>query len=126
MPDDLTKHFLEKSHAALKAAQDNIDCNNNETVINRSYYAIFYAVSALACKYNFATSKHSQLMGWFNKKFIYEESVFDDKMLKIYNDIFNYRQRSDYNAMYVPDTALVQDILSDAKLFVEKIETFIS
>lgn len=40
------------------------------TALNRLYYAIFYAVAALAQKFNFITSKHSQLLGWFNREFI--------------------------------------------------------
>ncbi len=33
----------------------------------------FYMLSALALKHGFSTSKHKQLIGWFNKQFVKEE-----------------------------------------------------
>jgi hypothetical protein len=38
--------------------------------VNRIYYGMFYILSALSLKYDFSTSKHQQLIGWFNKEFI--------------------------------------------------------
>ena len=38
--------------------------------VNRIYYGLYYAVTALAIKHRFETSKHLQLIGWFNKEFI--------------------------------------------------------
>jgi uncharacterized protein (UPF0332 family) len=47
---------------------------NNEkfrAAVNRIYYGMFYSLLALALKYEFQTSKHQQLIGWFNKNFIH-------------------------------------------------------
>jgi hypothetical protein len=38
--------------------------------LNRIYYGIFYILSALANKHHFSTSKHTQLIAWFNKNFV--------------------------------------------------------
>lgn len=38
--------------------------------VNRIYYGMYYALTALAIKNNFETSKHAQLTGWFNKNFV--------------------------------------------------------
>lgn len=38
--------------------------------INRIYYAMFYAVSALALSKGFSTSSHIQLRGYFNREFV--------------------------------------------------------
>lgn len=38
--------------------------------VNRIYYGMYYALTALALKHGFETSKHGQLIGWFNKEFI--------------------------------------------------------
>ena len=80
---------IEKSDDALKFAVIAINENSVITALNRIYYAVFYTVSALAIKNDFRTAKHSALIGWFNKKFINEERVFDTKLLKIYRDIFD-------------------------------------
>ncbi|MHB8581552.1 MAG: HEPN domain-containing protein [Ignavibacteriaceae bacterium] len=62
---------------------------------NRIYYSIFYIVSALAMQYNFSTSKHMELLGWFNKNFVFTGKV-SIEMKNIYKDAFENRQESDY------------------------------
>lgn len=63
--------------------------------VNRIYYAMFYMLLALALKYEFTTSKHGQLIGWFNKNFIKHE-VFDKEYGKILREAFDFRQQGDY------------------------------
>lgn len=120
--EDLIKYSIEKSKQALKSARDSINSENFETAQNRIYYAIFYAVSALAYKNNFTTSKHKQLIGWFNKKFIHEEKIFDKKMLDIYKDTFLKRQKSDYEFLFFTDKNEVENSLEEVVFFVEEIK----
>ena len=64
---ELIQHRLARSKESAedaKLALENDRLNNAE---NRIYYAIFYSVSALAIMSDYTTSKHFQLMGWFNK-----------------------------------------------------------
>lgn len=123
--EELVKLFFEKSDSAIKSAKDNIKLSNLETAQNRIYYAIFYVVSALAYKNNFVTSKHNQLMGWFNKKFIYDEKIFDEKMIDIYKEAFSKRQRSDYDFFFSTDVQTSKKSLEEAIFFVEKIKQFL-
>jgi len=78
--ENLIKLAIEKSKKALQDAQECVKDNRLETALNRAYYSVFYSVTALAKKYDFSTSKHSALMGWFNKKFVHETKMFDKKM----------------------------------------------
>ena len=119
--EDLINIAVEKSNQAIKSAKDNIENNNLETAQNRIYYALFYIVTALAYKNDFITSKHSQLKGWFNKKFIYEDKVFEPEMIEIYNELYQFRQKSDYDLGYTPEIKTVQESLVDVTEFVEKV-----
>jgi hypothetical protein len=38
--------------------------------MNRLYYAMFYAVSALALAHDFSTSSHAQMRGYFKREFV--------------------------------------------------------
>ena len=67
----LVSRALEKSDEAMQTAKLNLDNDLLSSAQNRIYYGIFYAVNALAYKYEFITSKHGQLLSWFNKKFIH-------------------------------------------------------
>ena len=118
---ELIKFAIEKSKTALQTAKENMASKKLEGALNRIYYAIFYAVSALAIKNDFSTSNHSQLIGWFNKKFIHEDKVFDKEIYRIYESSFAYRQKSDYDLTYIPDLDTVQTLLSKAEFFIDAI-----
>ena len=72
----MAKISIQKADEALKASYDTLDINLN-TAQNRAYYAIFYMVMALAYLDDFITKSHHKLMGQFNKRYIYQERVFD-------------------------------------------------
>jgi len=119
--EELIKFAVIKSKKALQDAQDCVKDDKLETALNRAYYSIFYSVTALAKKYNFSTSKHSALMGWFNKKFIYENKMFDKKMYQTYEEVFLYRQKSDYDLMYTPTKQEVENIIAETGDFVDNV-----
>jgi len=53
---------------------------------------MFYSLMALGLKCEFETSKHAQLIGWFNKAFIHE-GLIDSKYGKIITKAFNQDKR---------------------------------
>jgi len=113
---------MEKAKQALLSAKENLKSGQLETALNRNYYAIFYSVMALGYKYDFATSKHSKLMGWFNKKFIHEEHVFDDEMYEIYSKAFERRQKCDYDITYKATPEMVKTLIEKSQYFIDCIE----
>lgn len=119
---------LAKSKEAFEDAEFNYKNGRFSVTLNRIYYSIFYSVLALAYKDEFVTSKHLQLKGWFNKKYIYEEKLFDEEMLKIYQKAYNDRQESDYEII-MPDEVDNEDIeksLQHAKYFNESVYSYIN
>ncbi len=118
----LVQRNIEKSDEALKAAQCSLENKLLTSTLNRIYYAIFYTVTALAYKYDYATSKHSKLMGWFNKKFINEDKMFDRAIYKIYENAFNLRQESDYETLYEPNIDEANELLEASKKFIKEVE----
>jgi Uncharacterized conserved protein related to C-terminal domain of eukaryotic chaperone, SACSIN len=66
------------------------------SIVNRSYYAMFYAVLALFIQFNtpHKTSKHSGVIGIFNKEFIHTgkldarfSKMFYDYSMNVWNQI---------------------------------------
>ena len=117
---------VEKAKEALISAKLNIENGMLTTAENRIYYSIFYCVSALGYMNDYVTSKHGQLIGWFNRKFISEEKVFDIWFGKTYKKAFEHRMRGDYNFQYKPTKEAVERSLEDAVTFVEKVTSFIN
>ena len=64
----LIKNCIIKADKALESALILINNRDIDAAFNRIYYSIFYSVLARGYKNNFISSKHRQLMGWFNKK----------------------------------------------------------
>ena len=121
----LIDNAVMKANEALLSAESNLENGFYSTCQNRLYYAIFYIVTALAYKNNFITSKHSQLMGWFNKKYIYEEHVFDNKLLQVYREAFSNRQKSDYDFTYMIDKDELKISLYETKEFVKTVKVYL-
>ena len=87
----ILENWLLKAEEALQEAQINIETNCLQSSLNSLYYAIFYAISALAKSKSFITSKHSQLLGWFNKEYV-KTGLFPKEIAKIYAETFEFRQ----------------------------------
>lgn len=123
--DILVKNSLLKSAEALDDARYAFDDNRYSNAQNRIYYAIFYSVMALGYLTGFVTAKHGQLLGWFNKKFIYEEKIFDSEMYAIYKTAYEYRMKSDYEFTWKPTKEKVSKSLEDARKFTEILGKYI-
>ena len=117
----IIENWVLKSEEALQEAQINIKTNCLQSAQNRLYYAIFYAVSALAKSKGFVTSKHSQLLGWFNKEYV-KTGLFPKKTAKIYVETFEFRQKSDYTFSFKPAMDKLNLSLNEVEAFINEIK----
>ncbi len=101
------------SHDRLRAA------------INRIYYSMFYSLLALGLKYEFETSKHVQLIGWFNKTFI-QSGLIEKNYGKIINKAFIRRTKGDYDSYIEFDMETVIEMYEEMKDFNSALERFIN
>lgn len=120
--DILIQKAFEKSEEALKSAESSIKDNFLSTAQNRIYYAVFYSAVALGYFYDFTSSRQAQYLSWFNKKFIYSEKIFEEKLFKIFKEVFENRQRSDYEFTWKPLKDEVIKDLNDSRYFIDKIK----
>lgn len=63
--------------------------------MNRIYYGLFYVVNCLALIDDFTTSKHTQLIGYFNKNYV-KTGIFPKEIGKFFKQSFENRSKSDY------------------------------
>jgi uncharacterized protein (UPF0332 family) len=122
--DDLIKYRLEQARDAIDVVDLLIRNDKLSTAINRIYYGMFYSLLALALQFNFETSKHQQLIGWFNKEFI-RTGLIEKEFGRILRDAFENRTSGDYDSFVIFDQAEVLLLFSDMKSFIEQIEDFI-
>ncbi len=87
------------------------------SIINRAYYAMFYAILALLIYEPFSSSKHSGVLGYFNRRFI-KEGVFDRKTGRWVNKAFELRQRGDYREYFDVARDQAADLVVKARQFI--------
>jgi len=123
----LLRNCLTKSIEAFNDAKFNFENNRFKVTLNRIYYSIFYSVLALGYKDSFITSKHKQLMGWFNKTYIHDKKIFDERLMKIYQKSFNDRQEADYEVADISNLSgeEIKLALNDAEFFNEEIKNYL-
>lgn len=88
----LIKYRTDQAYEAAAEARFLIDNEKLKLAVNRIYYGMFYILCSLALKHQFKTSKHKELIGWFNKNFI-KEKIIDPKYGEVIRKAFIKRSR---------------------------------
>ena len=122
---DLIKYRLAEAKDTQADVELLISHDRLRAAINRIFYSMFYSLLALGLKYEFETSKHAQLIGWFNKNFI-REQLIDSKYGKIINKAFNRRTKGDYDSYIEFDLETVKEMYEEMIDFNRAIERFIN
>lgn len=94
------------------------------SIINRAYYAMFYAVMALIVFESFSSSKHSGVLAYFNKKFI-KEGILPNELGHSINKAFELRQEGDYREYVELTYEQVEPFIEKAKVFVKVIKDYL-
>ena len=93
--------------------------------VNHFYYGMYYALTALALKDGFETSKHGQLIGWFNREYIASQRL-DSKFGKILRNAFQNRTKGDYDAFVDFPKSEVDFMLVEMVEFIQAIEKILN
>ena len=120
----LIKYRLDRSRESLKAAELMLENELYIPAMNRIYYSMFYAVHALLILKDSAFSKHGQVKGFFNREFI-KTGIFPKEFGKLFNTVFEYRQKFDYVDLIIPEKELISDYISEANIFINTLSEFI-
>jgi uncharacterized protein (UPF0332 family) len=120
----LIKYRLKQADETISDVQLLIENDRLRSAVNRIYYGMFYSLLALGLAYQFETSKHPQLIGWFNKNFIFE-GLIDSKYGKIINKAYNRRTKGDYDSYIEFEKEIVLEMYLELQEFVSAIKTHI-
>lgn len=119
--ESLINYRISQATDTIELARFLIDSKKLTVAVNRIYYGMYYALTALALKYKFETSKHQQLIGWFNKEFV-SSKASDAKFGKIIRNAFQNRSKGDYDAFIVFSPEEAESMLVDMIEFIDEIK----
>jgi len=122
----LIQYRLGQSKDALDEARTLYEHNQSpRSVVNRSYYAMFYAALALLITVDRGSSKHRGVIALFDKEFI-SQNVFPKEMSKALHHAFDMRQAGDYRELAILSREQAGKVLNSAIVFVKSIEEKLS
>jgi hypothetical protein len=90
-------------------------------VINRLYYACFYAVIALLIKNNISTQTHDGARTQFGLIFV-KTGIIDKESGKLFSKLFDYRQKGDYGDLFDYDEELTKPLINKVNEFLIEIK----
>ncbi len=95
------------------------------SVINRLYYAAFYAVIALLLKNNISAITHNGVKTAFGQYFI-KNGIIPEEIGKTFSQLFTWRQKGDYDDLFdftdervMPYFAQVQQLITIVEKLIE-------
>jgi uncharacterized protein (UPF0332 family) len=123
---DLMRHRMEQAQTALDDAAFLLNGNRSpQSIVNRSYYAMFYAALALLQKVGKVPSKHIGVISLFDTEFALK-GVFPKEMSKNFHKAFELRQVSDYKSVTSISREKSEETLRSAIRFVETVRAYLA
>ena len=116
--EDIISYRINRTHETLEDARILADSKRWNACVNRLYYACFYAVSALLIQNDLSSSKHTGVRSLFNLHFVKTGKVPKD-IARIYNDLFERRQESDYSDFISFQESQILPWISQADIFID-------
>ena len=120
----LIKYRLEEAEETIEDVRLLIENDRLRAAVNRIYYGMFYSLLALGLAHGFETSKHPQLIGWFNKNFIHGKEI-EPEYGKMINKAYNRRTKGDYDVYVDFDRDIVIEMFGEMKDFINRIKKYL-
>lgn len=129
-PDEAVSTLIQyRMEQANKAVQDafclDAGGGSSSSIINRSYYAMFYAVLALLLRKGKSYTKHSGVIAAFDSLFV-RTGLLPKPLSADLHRLFELRQEHDYKIIDEPDPEEAREAIDTAKRFIAAIERFLA
>jgi uncharacterized protein (UPF0332 family) len=121
---DYIQYKRDRAFEAVDDIQKMLDNGMLSAAMNRIYYAGFYIVSGLLLVDGFSTSKHRQLIGYFNREYIKTGKVPVD-IGEILDESYNNRVAADYHDFVYLTKSQVEEFYFQMKEFISFIDNLI-
>jgi uncharacterized protein (UPF0332 family) len=109
--------WMTRADQSVRAARTLVDADLPAESVNRSYYGMFYAVSALLLTRGLGTSKHKGALSMFSREFVRTGAV-PREMAEDLNAAFRARLDADYDVTRTIERATAEQHLTAAERFV--------
>ena len=117
----LAQYRIQQAEESLDEARYLLAGNKSpRSVINRTYYSMFYSILALLIFEPYSSSKHSGVLSYFNRHFI-KNGIIQKDIGRSVNKAFDIRQRGDYREQISLSPDQVEPFISWADKLIESV-----
>ncbi|TDA67818.1 MAG: HEPN domain-containing protein [Clostridia bacterium] len=122
----LIQYRLALAREVLADAQKLFQAHGSpRSIVNRSYYAMFYAALAVLATIDQGSAKHSGVIGLFDRHFV-KTGLFPKELSKALHRAFDLRQQGDYGeATVAVDIEDATELLESAQAFVAAMQGYV-
>ena len=123
--DALIRYRLEQARTTLRDAQLLAAGEGSpHSIVNRAYYAMFYAAQALLLSHGIQVAKHSGALALFDQQFV-KPGLLPKEMSKALHRAFEWRQIGDYRVWHFTNEQALE-ILQQAEAFVQTVHAYLA
>lgn len=116
----ITKYRTEKAIQTLEDAKQIAEIKRWSSAVNRLYYSIYYAATALLISNGHISRTHSGMMSLLNQYYVMT-GILTKEDSKLIKRLFDLRQESDYDDFIDVDEEDVMHYLPEVETLVQKI-----
>jgi uncharacterized protein (UPF0332 family) len=118
---EVARFWWQKAQESQEAAHRDLAAGAYAFAINRAYYALFYAVSALLLEEGHRFKKHGGVRAAFNQHLV-KTGRLSRKHGDLYNELFDKRLEADYIELTRFDASYVQEKLEACEAFLSDLQ----
>jgi len=112
--------LIQKARRYIKSAELLLKDRDYESSVSRAYYSMFYSAEAALLTKGLSFSSHKGVISGFGEHFV-KTGVFPKEMARELHLAFEKRQLGDYEYTSVVSQEDAEDILKEAKNFIDTI-----
>jgi uncharacterized protein (UPF0332 family) len=113
------------SEQACNTAQANLDAGDFRATVNRAYYAVFYAASAMLLTKGLERRRHSGVIGAFREHFV-KTGLVETEYSNIYGETLAIREDADYAVEILIDREMAETALEEGRRFVGRMRDYLA
>ena len=121
--EDVSKYRLARARESLDVAKVLLQKDKFSDAASNSYFCIFHAIRSVLALEGVDFKKHSAVLSYFRQHYI-KTDIFDLKLSKIIDVLFNLRAKSDYSDFFVVSKKEVVEQIDNAEYFLSCVERF--
>lgn len=123
--EQLIQYRLQQANESIQEAEALYHSALLRGVVNRAYYAMFYAVLALIVLRQEAISKHSGVIAFFDREFV-KAGLFSTTLSKSLHLAFQRRQENDYGEVFIVSQEDAYQAITEAQSFVSAVSEYLA